>query len=259
VRFCDTGCSDTVVPGPFRIAIAPLPNGKANQAITFGALPAKTYGDPSFGVAATASSRLAVSFAVSGSCTVSGATVRLTGAGSCTVTASQPGDSKWHAAPDVAQTFSIAKAGQEILFDALENKTYGAADFTVSAFPSSGLLVSFAARGRCTMRGSKVHLTGAGTCTVTASQPGDSNYLAAADVSHTFAIRPAPCKVPKVTGKRLAAAKQAIARAHCRTGKVRHAYSSRKKGFVVSQSKRAGRVLPPSSKVNLLVSRGRRP
>jgi hypothetical protein len=260
VRFCDTGgCADTTVPGPFRIAIAPLPDGKANQTITFRALPTKTYGDADFSVAATARSRLAVSFAASGNCTVAGTIVHLVGAGACTITASQAGDSKWHPAPDVSQTFSIAKAGQTITFDALANKRYGAADFVVHASASSGLPVSFAARGSCTMSDSRVHLTGVGSCAVTASQRGDVNYLAATDVSRTFAIRRPPCKVPKVIGKRLATAKRAIARNHCRTGKVRYAYSPRRKGLVISQSRRAGRVLPPSSKINLLISRGRKP
>src|SRR5207253_1882736 len=37
-----------------------------------------------------------------------------------------------------------------------------------------------------------VHLIGAGSCTVTASQPGDSNYNAAADVPQTFNIANTP-------------------------------------------------------------------
>jgi PASTA domain len=259
VRFCDTaGCADTRVPGPFRIAIASLPNGKANQTITFWANVGKTYGDADFNVAATASSRLAVSFAASGACTVSGTTVHLTGAGSCTITASQAGNAKWHPAPDVVQTFSAAKASQMIVFAALANTTYGAADFTVRASASSRLPVSFAAGGTCTVSGTTVHLTGAGSCTITASQAGNANYLAATAVSRTFAIKRAPCRVPKVTGKRLLVAKRAIARNHCRTGKVRNAYSPTKRGLVISQSRPAGRVLPPSSKIDLLVSRGRR-
>jgi hypothetical protein len=83
-----------------------------NQTITFDPLPNKTYGDPDFTVSATASSGLAVSFAASGSCTVSAATLHLTGAGSCTVTASQPGDTAFNPAPDVSRTFSIARAVQ---------------------------------------------------------------------------------------------------------------------------------------------------
>src|SRR5206468_9813988 len=60
---------------------------KANQAITFGALAAKTYGDPSFTVSGTASSGLVVDFSASGNCTIATTTVTITGAGSCTIAA----------------------------------------------------------------------------------------------------------------------------------------------------------------------------
>jgi serine protease AprX len=90
------------------------------QTITFEALASRIYGDADFGVSATASSGLAVSFSASGNCTVSGSTVHIIGAGSCTITASQPGLDSYAIAPDtqkpwypataVSQTFSIAKA-----------------------------------------------------------------------------------------------------------------------------------------------------
>jgi hypothetical protein len=231
---------------------------KANQTLSFAALAAKTFGDGDFSVGATASSGLPVSFAASGSCSLAGATVHITSGGSCTVTASQPGDSNYNAAPDIPQTFTIAKASQTITFGALPNKTYGAADFGVSATTSSGLAVSFTASGRCSMSGSTVHTTGAGSCTVTASQPGSANFEAATSVSRTFSITRPPCRVPKIVGKRLAAAKSALTRGHCATGKVRYRYSSKKDGAVISQSRSAGRVLPANSKINLVVSRGRR-
>jgi hypothetical protein len=233
--------------------------GKGNQTITFGALVGKTFGDADFAVAASASSGLAVSVAASGSCTISAATVYLTGAGSCTVTASQAGDANFNAATDVAQSFAIAKASQTITFGALANKRFGAANFAVSASASSGLAVSFAARGSCTVSGATVHLASAGTCTLTASQSGNANYNAASSVARSFTVARPPCFVPKVTGKKLAAAKTAIKRKHCRTGKVGYAYSTKTaKGRVISQSRRAGRVLRPGAKINLVVSRGRR-
>jgi hypothetical protein len=161
---------------------------RQSQTITFGALPAKTYGDPPFTVSATASSGLTVIFSASGNCTVGGTTVTITGAGSCTITASQPGDSNYLPAPDVQQTFSIAKASQTITFGALPSKTYGDSPFTVSAAASSGLAVSFSASGNCTVASTTVTITGAGSCTITASQPGDSNYLPATNVPQTFNI-----------------------------------------------------------------------
>jgi PASTA domain/Regulator of chromosome condensation (RCC1) repeat len=160
-------------------------------------------------------------------------------------------------------THSLALIGprkQTITFAPLPDKTYGEPDFTVGATASSGLPVSFAASGSCTVSNATVHLTGPGSCTITASQAGNADYRPAADVSQTFSIAPAPCRVPKVTGKRLAAARAALVRSHCRAGNVRRAYSRRKaKGIVLAQSRRPGAVLPPGSKVDLVVSKGRKP
>jgi FG-GAP repeat len=66
------------------------------------------------------------------------------------------------------------------------------------------------------------------------------------------------CKVARVTKKALPAAKRAIARAHCRVGKIPRAFSRIKRGHVISQNPRAGTVLF-RGKVDLIVSRGVRP
>src|SRR5206468_2629827 len=148
---------------------------KANQTITFAALADKTFGDADFMVSGTASSGLALSFTASGSCTVTGTSVHLTAVGSCTITAHQAGNSNYNAATDVPQTFNITKANQAITFAALANKTFGDADFGVTATASSGLGVSFTAADNCSVLGNTVHITGAGSCTITAHQAGDSN------------------------------------------------------------------------------------
>jgi subtilisin family serine protease len=83
---------------------------EADQTITFRRLANKTLGDPDFVVSATASSGLPVSFAASGTCVVRGATVHLTAAGVCTITASQAGDANYKLAPEILQSFSIAEA-----------------------------------------------------------------------------------------------------------------------------------------------------
>jgi hypothetical protein len=84
---------------------------KADQTISFAALPNKQVGDPDFTVSATASSGLIVTFTASGSCTVSGAVVHLTGAGTCTITAHQAGNANYNAAADVPRSFSITSGG----------------------------------------------------------------------------------------------------------------------------------------------------
>jgi hypothetical protein len=98
----------------------------------------------------------------------------------------------------------------------LEDRAFGDPDFTVRASADSGLRVSFSARGQCTVHGARVHLVRAGSCKVIASQAGNADYKAAPNVSRSFAIVKATCSVPRVTGKRLAAAKRAIAANRCR-------------------------------------------
>lgn len=66
------------------------------------------------------------------------------------------------------------------------------------------------------------------------------------------------CIVPNVRRKRLAAARAAIRRAGCTVGRVRRVRSNRLRGRVVSQRPRAGARRPRGTRVNLVVSRGRR-
>jgi beta-lactam-binding protein with PASTA domain len=110
----------------------------------------------------------------------------------------------------------------------------------------------------CTVRGDRVHLTARGSCKLTGSQAGNANFNAAPVVSQAFAIVKPVCSVPKLVGKRLAAAKVALKQNRCRTGKVSYK-SSRKaaKGRVISQSRRPGRSLPAGTKIDLVLGRGR--
>jgi beta-lactam-binding protein with PASTA domain len=58
---------------------------------------------------------------------------------------------------------------------------------------------------------------------------------------------------------KLAKAKARIRARHCRVGRVTKKFSSlRKRGRVLSQSPKAGRVLPRGAKVNLKVGKGPR-
>jgi hypothetical protein len=81
--------------------------GHLCQSIRFDPLPARPYADSPFTVSATASSALPVSFAASGSCSVAGDEVTLTGGGLCTLTASQVGDERFGPADEVSQAFQV--------------------------------------------------------------------------------------------------------------------------------------------------------
>ena len=161
------------------------------QVINFGTLAGKTFGDADFSVSATGgASGQSVTFSIaSGPATISGNTVTITGAGSVTVRASQAGAGDYAAAAPVDQTFTVDKAAQTISFDALAGKTFGDAPFAVSAMASSGDAVTFSiVSGPASIAGNTVTLTGAGNVTVRASQAGNANYEAAADVDQTFTV-----------------------------------------------------------------------
>jgi hypothetical protein len=104
-----------------------------NQTISFGALANHTYGDAPFTVSATASSGLPVSFSIlSGPATISGNTVTITGAGTVTVQATQPGNATWNPAPPVNQGFNVAKAALTVTADS-KTRSYGAANPALTA------------------------------------------------------------------------------------------------------------------------------
>jgi hypothetical protein len=163
---------------------------KGTQTITFNQPSDLTLGN-NVDLTATASSGLAVSYTSSTTdvCTVAGNTVTSQSAGTCTITASQAGDTNFLAAADVARSFAI-KGTQTITFNQPSDLTLGNnVDLTATA--SSGLAVSYTSSTTdvCTVAGNTVTSQSAGACTITASQAGDTNFLAAADVARSFAIK----------------------------------------------------------------------
>jgi hypothetical protein len=86
---------------------------------------------------------------------------------------------------------------------------------------------------------------------------------AASDASDSIVVRvirtvKGRCRVPNVRGKTSGAARRAISRAGCRTGRIRRARSAVARGRVLSQTPRPGVRRARGARVNLVVSRGRR-
>ena len=176
----------------FSFVNATLTITKANQTITFGALADKTFGDADFAVSANASSGLPVSFAASGNCTVSGSNVHITGAGSCTITASQGGNANYNAAANVPQTFTINKAGSTTTVT-VGNATFdsqshgGSATVTGAGGLNQSLTVTYAGRNGTTYGPSTTAPTNAGDYTASATFDGDANHDGSSD-SEEFTI-----------------------------------------------------------------------
>src|SRR6202040_3868879 len=96
----------------------------------------------------------------------------------------------YNPAPGVTRTFTIAMADQTITFTAPSGATYGDGDSDLGATASSGLAVGYASTtpSVCTIVAGKLHVAGAGSCTIDADQAGNDNYNAAAQVERTFTI-----------------------------------------------------------------------
>ena len=169
---------------------------KANQSITFDALPTKTYGDQAFAISATGGgSGNAVTFKSSNPkvATVSGNLVTVIGAGTTTITASQAGDANYNTANDVLQALTVNKVGQIITFDLGTNATkiVGDAAFDLTATGgASGNAITYISSNTAvaTISGNTVTIVGPGTTTITASQAGNTNYQAAQGVNQTLTV-----------------------------------------------------------------------
>lgn len=192
----DVTLSATNAGGTGTAALA-LEIARAAQMIAFPNPGPKTYGDAPFALGATASSGLPVAYAItSGPATLSGGTVTLTGAGTVTIAAAQAGNANFLPAAPVEISFVVHQAPQTIAFPNPGPKTYGDAPFALNATASSGLSVAYAVTsGPATLSGNLVTLTGAGLVTITASQAGNANYLAAALVSVSFEVQRAPAQI----------------------------------------------------------------
>lgn len=169
---------------------------KADQAITFALPTVKSISEASFELAATSSSGLAVGYSSSTPlvCSVDGTTATLLATGLCTIVASQPGNERYAAAADVAQSVTISdltNQPQTITFGAIGDQLFGASPLPLLVEASSGLAVIVVSDtpAVCTVAGETLTLVAPGTCTVTATQPGNGLFAAAQPVQQSFAVK----------------------------------------------------------------------
>jgi len=84
----------------------------------------------------------------------------------------------------------LNKVPQKIYFNEIPDRTQGDPDYDPQAYSSSGLPVTYLSSdpGIATIVGGKVHMVAPGSCTITASQPGNASYEAAQDVSRILVV-----------------------------------------------------------------------
>jgi hypothetical protein len=127
---------------------------------------------------------MAVATIVSGS-------VHIVGIGTSSITASQAGNGNYLAASDVTKTLTVnSLSSQTITFNALPAKTFGDNDFAPGAMVNSLLPVTYTSSSLAvaTIVNGNIHITGAGTTDITASQVGNNTYNLATDVVRTLTV-----------------------------------------------------------------------
>jgi hypothetical protein len=162
-----------------------------SQTITFNPIAQQVAGT-TLTVSATASSGLPVTFSLApgGTCSLSGSTVKFLSAGNCGIVASQAGNGTYAAATPVEQVVVVVAKpqAQTITFNAIPAQVTGAT-LTLNATASSGLPVTYACTTtKCTISGNVVTFVKAGSCSIVASQAGNSAWLAAPSVTQTVTV-----------------------------------------------------------------------
>ena len=184
-------------------AVAGLP-----QVITFDPLADTVYGGPDVTVAATSdNSDLDVAFGSStpAVCTVSGTTVSIVAAGTCTIVASQPGDATRAAADPVSRSFTVATVPLTVTGVTAADRAYdgtvtaqldlagaqlvgvlGTDDVTLVTAAASGAFDDANAAAGKTVHVSGLTLSGAKAANYALTQPATTASISPASQTITF-------------------------------------------------------------------------
>lgn len=120
----------------------------------------------------------------------------------------------------------VPKQNQTITFNALPTKTYGNADFAAGATSTNNTIpITYTSSNPAvaTIVGTNIHITGAGTSTITASQAGNDGYFPATSVSRTLTVNKANLTIRVLDTVKI-------------TGQVNPAFTITYTGFVLGET-----------------------
>jgi hypothetical protein len=173
---------------------------KATQTLSFTAPTSPvSYGvSPITLVATGGASGNAVVFTVdassTGTGTILGSTLTVTGVGTLVIDANQAGNANYSAATQVQRSITVNQLAQTLSFTAPTSPvTYGISPITlVATGGASGNAVVFtidaSSTGTGTILGSTLTVTGVGTLVIDANQAGNTNYSAATQVTRSITV-----------------------------------------------------------------------
>jgi hypothetical protein len=175
--YCAVTAANVVGNGPQSNVVTVVP--KPGQTITFGPLTPITFGDPAPALHATSSAGLAITYttAPGDPCSVTGRKLTITGAGTCHITASQPGSPSVAAATSVEQDLIVGKAPTALskISESLFGATFSATLKSSTAAPKglAGALVTFTTgtgNHTVTICSATTDAKGVATCTPSSSR-----------------------------------------------------------------------------------------
>lgn len=165
----------------------------AERFLSFPALGEKTYGDADFTAGASSSTGESINYTSSNTAVVQlvNDRIRITGAGTTTITASVPANPNYTGPMEVSQVLTVRKASQSITFNAPADLMRNTGRVPLDVYSSAGLPVNLRVDDVmvATVDGSDLLVHRLGTVRITATQEGDANHEAAADVTVTIRIQ----------------------------------------------------------------------
>jgi parallel beta-helix repeat protein len=184
-----TGTLNSVSNTQFRIEFFASPNlepsgyGEGQQYLGFAQVTTDAGGDASF--ATPLPTTVAAGWFLTATAT------RLTPAAGDPSAPPTPGDTS-----EFSQGITVTLAAQSISFAAIADQIYGARPIALAAESSASLPVTLSlVSGPATLQGNILTITGAGTVTVQATQPGNAFTLPAAPVDQSMTVSPAPLTI----------------------------------------------------------------
>ena len=166
-------------------------------ALTFTNANTMTFGQELSLLATGGSGDGAISYTVTSAgatgCTISGTTLSVTGAGTCSLSASRAMSTNFNATAvgsRATMSITVSKAAQVLSFtSAVPTTPIAGGSYSVTAESDSGLTPSFSiVSGNCSISGADVSFSATGDCVVRARQAGNTQYLAASDITQTIAV-----------------------------------------------------------------------
>ena len=163
----------------FGIKCAPIQN--ITQSITFSTINSQLLSTGTYGINANSSASLTLSYSSANNaiCSVSGSTITLVSAGTCSITASQSGDTNYQAATSVTRSFAILAGAPTVTTSTSDRDAAG------SGYP---IATSVGWTGSVTITG-----TNLSSCTaIVATNNGWSGSISLTSVSNTSATFTVP-------------------------------------------------------------------